>query len=532
MSPTLALTLALVGVAQADWEPAEAAAEDFNAGVLALDAADPEGAEAAFRATLKTDPSCGRCAQGLGIALVRQQRLSEARSVLEGAVAAWPDRPEARTALAGTLFAAQAFSAAREQAARAAALDPTSVDAHVALVQVDLRLGRTDEARVALAAARLPGPEKACLELMIGLEEGASAGSTNLAYCRQATHPGLASTVDARLSASSGRLTATAATAAASGATTVERVARALHHHQQGRDDLALPLLDAALAQEPRRVDARILRALVAARRGQQDAALRDLDEVFAARSWVQVHTSGEMSGVLTKADEAALQDSVRQGAGLLVSLLVEAKRLDEADVALKRANEQLGMGPELSAGAVRLRLAQNRPADAWAVLENGLDRWPDHADLQLLLGECNGRAPELAPASLQARIQALSDWRGAYTLASAEARSGEHRACAERLGRVSAELLRQASAEDRLTVQRLWHTCAVNADWQSEAERAATAIGSPDALNEAARVEHARLRLESGDPTGARRLLAELKPSTEARAARVQAILEAADGG
>jgi len=524
--------LLLCRLAQAAWEPSEEVAEPFNAGVRALEAADPQGAEEAFRASLKADPDCGRCAQGLGIALVRQQRLDEAREVLEGAVAAWPERAEAHTALAGALFAAQSFSAALQQASRAAALDPASVDAHVALVQVLLRLGRTGEARRALASASLPGPEKTCLELMLSLEEGASPGSTLLAYCRQASHPGLASTVEARLSADSGRLAATAATAAASGASTVERVARALQHHQQGRDDLALPLLDSALAQEPRRVDARILRALVQARRGQQDEALRDLDEVFAAESWVQVHESGEMSGVLTNADEAALQQSVRQGAGLLVSLLVEAGRLEDADSALRRADARLGMGPELSAGAVRLRLAQGRPADAWAILEAGLQRWPDNADLELLLGEAQARAPELAPASLRPRIEALSDWRGAYTLASADARAGQHRACAERLGRVSSELGRVASAEDRLTVQRLWHTCAVNADWHSEAERAATAIGSADALNEAARVEHARLRLESGDPTGARRMLAELKPSTEARAARVQAILDAADGG
>lgn len=524
--------LLLCALAQAAWEPSEAVAEPFNDGVRALEAAEPLAAESAFRATLKSDPSCGRCAQGLGIALVRQQRLDEAREVLEGAVAAWPQRAEARTALAGALFAAQAFAAARDQASRAAALDPASVDAHVALVQVLLRLGRTDEARGALSGARLPGPEKTCLELMLALEEGSAIGSTTLAYCRQATHPGLASTVEARISADSGRLAATAATAGKAGASTVERVARALQHHQQGRDDLALPLLDSALAQEPRRVDARILRALVQARRGLQEESLRDLDEVFAAESWVQVHESGEMSGVLTKADEGALQQSVRQGAGLLVSLLVEAGRLEDADSALRRADARLGMGAELSAGAVRLRLAQGRTADAWEVLGTALQRWPENADLELLLGEAQARAPELAPASLRARIEALTDWRGAYTLASADSRSGQHRTCAERLGRVSAELGRLASAEDSLTVERLWHSCAVNADWHSEAERAATAMGSPEAMNEVARVEHARLRLESGDPTGARRLLAELKPSTEARAAKVQAILEAADGG
>lgn len=531
---TLALLSLLAAPARAGWEPPDRVADPFNQGVLALGQGQPDRAEASFRQALDQAPDCGRCAHGLGLSLLRQQRLEPALTLLREAATRFPDRPELLTALAGAEFAAQDFAAALSHARAAATQAPDSVDAHVALTQVLLRLGQPDAARQALVQATLPGPERACLDLLVGVEQGATPAGASLAYCRQAAHPGLASTVDARLAAGQGQLSAAAAVAARAGVDTVEQVARALRLHQQGQDAQALPLLDEALAHEPHRVDARILRALCRARVGQIDPALEDLRQVLGARAWIQVHRTGELSGVLTATDEAALQRSVKQGAGLLVSLLVKAGRLDEARTTLVQARQALGEGMELSAGEVRLLLADQDPAAAWRALEGALSTWPDEPELILLASELSARDPHGAPSALTARLVSAADWRASYHLAVAAAGQQDHGACAELAGR-SAALMAQGSPgptpEDRVTVRRLWHTCAVNAQATDQAERAAAALGDAARMHEVARIQHARLRLEAGDGAGAIALLAGFQATTEARQAQVEQIrAQAAD--
>ena len=531
----ITLLLLIGGAFAASWDPPEAQAAPFNAGILALQDGKPADAEIAFRQVLAHSPDCGRAAQGLGIALVRQERLDEARRILSQAASSFPDRAELHTALAGAAFAAQDFPSALEQARLASRLDPASVDAQVGLQQVLLRLGEPEQARAALAQATLPGPERGCLEILIDLEGDQTPGTTAAAYCQQAAHPGLASTVQARLSVQAGQLAATGAAAGRAGATTVEQVAQALRHHQHGQDAQALPLLDAALATEPRRIDARILRALVRARTQDEDGALADLEQVFAADSWVQVHPTGEMSGVLTASDEAALEDSVRQGAGLLVSLLVDAGRLDDAEAALLKASRRLGMGPALTAGAVRLRGAQDRLDDAWAVLLGGLSQWPEDPDLTLLAAELAARDPVRVPAAVQARLQAATDWRARYHLAVAAGRQGHQGSCAAQAEGAASTMDASSpppTPADRVTVLRLWHACAVNAGLWTAADRAAAALGDPAAMNEVARLMHALMRQEAGDNAGAIELLDGLHASTAERRATAAEIRAQASGG
>lgn len=512
------IPLLLLAAAHAAWEPPGDVAEPFNAGIVALREGHPDLAEEAFREALLDDPACGRCAHGLGIALVRQQRLAEAQVVLAEAAGRYPQQPELQVALAGASFATQDFDAALIHARRAVQLDGDDLDAQVVLQQALLRLGRADEARLALAAAPdLPGPERTCFELMIGLEQGALPGTTQLAYCKQAQHPGLASTVSARLGAAEDRPSATAT--ASPDATSLQLVARALALHQRSKDREALPILDQALELEPRRVDARILRAVARARTGQLEGALADLRQVLDAESWVEVHRSGEMSGVLTKGDELELVEGVRKGSGLLVSLLVEADRLAEAEQTLTRARVELGEGPRLAAGEVRLRSAQGRLEDAWAVLGPALTTWPDDGDLALLTAELAARDPGRVPAGLAQSLDAAETWRTAYYRAQAASKAGRHSACVADAQR-SFDGLQDGdpppTADDRTTVLRLLHTCAVNAGHLTAADRAADALGHPGALRAIARVNHALMREDAGDHQGALDLLLDLEPPTE----------------
>ncbi|MCB9780816.1 MAG: tetratricopeptide repeat protein [Alphaproteobacteria bacterium] len=535
------LLLLLPTLAHAAWEPPADVAEPFNAGVVALGKGDPAAAETAFRQTLATDPACGRCAHGLGIALVRQEKLGDAITVLDRAVTAFPDRAELHTALAGATFARQQFATAIAHAREAVRLDPGSVDAHVALQQGLLREGRTDDARAALVGAALPGPEATCLELLVGIEEGATPPPGKLAYCRQAKHPGLASTVEARMAAGTGRMAAAAAlagdTLSADGqATSVELVASAVRKHQGGDDIGALPLLDRAVTLEPRRVDARILRAVCRARTDDLDGALADLQVVFEADSWVEVHETGGLSGVLTARDEAQLQDGVRKGAGLLVSLLVEAGRLDEAERALGRASAELGMGPRLAAGAARLHAARDERVDAWKVLGPALSQWPDDGDLRLLAAEIAAQDPGVVPPDVAAVLDAAADWRSGYYKALSQARAGEHDACASSALAASKAMggaVQPApTPDDQRTVLRLLHTCAVNAERLVDADRAAEAIGSPGALQEVARINHALMRHQAGRSADALQLLEGLTATTPRRQELIDAIRAQASGG
>lgn len=514
----LALLLLIVS-ARAEWEPVPDIAEPFNTGVLALQAGRPADAEQAFRAALADDPDCGRCAHGLGIALVRQERLAEARDILEDAALRYAERAELHTALAGASFAAQDFGAALTHARTAVSLQPDSIDAQVALQQVLLRLGQLDQARAALAdASTLPGPERSCLAILRQLEAGTSPEDSALAYCRQAAHPGLATTVDARLGLAEARPGATAA--ASSAATSMQLVVQALRAHQAGDDRAALPLLDRALSLEPRRVDARILRAVARARTGALDDAVADLHLVMNADTWVEVHATGEMSGVLTRSDQDDLRHGMQQGSGLLVSLLVQSGRLDQAEQTLVRANRELGMGPRLASGAVRLRSAQGRLDDAWAVLDGALAQWPDDNDLGLLVTELAAQDPDRVPAAHAARLAAADDWRARYHRAQALARDADHAACAAQAEQSLRGLDAQqppASVDDHTTVARLAHTCAVNAGLLTAADRAADAVGHPGALQPVARINHALMREDVGDHQGALDLLADLQPADAA---------------
>ena len=59
------------------------AADWFNLGFLRDAAADPTGAEAAFRRALELDPKLDRAWYGLGLALIRQERLEDAIAALK-----------------------------------------------------------------------------------------------------------------------------------------------------------------------------------------------------------------------------------------------------------------------------------------------------------------------------------------------------------------------------------------------------------------------------------------------------------------
>ena len=113
------MVLLWIGVALAGWDnpthPDAGAA--FNEGVTALDAANPKAAEVAFRKATNLDPDFGRATLGVGLALLRQDRASEAIGVLAPLAGAFPDETMVWTHLSQARFAARDFDGAREAAA-------------------------------------------------------------------------------------------------------------------------------------------------------------------------------------------------------------------------------------------------------------------------------------------------------------------------------------------------------------------------------------------------------------------------------
>lgn len=504
----LALGLLLAPAAHAAWMPPlpQHAAYGEAASQLADGQLGP--AEAGFRAVLAADPDCGMARHSLGVTLLRKGQLAQAQEELAAVVAGWPDRPEGHTALSVVHFARQDFGAARAAAQAAVAAAPASVDANAALLEVQLRQGDLDGARGLVGAARGAGVSAAvlaCFDVQIGAEAGDTAlVQAALPQCLRGGTPELV--VAARARAGTG---GTVQAASAAGARDLVAVAQAVDLMRDGELGAARALLDGVLARSPDRTDARLLRARCLAALGERAAARADLEQAFTGSTWVDVHASGAMSGILRKSDEAALEREVARGAGLLVELLAQDGELPAARAALERFAARWPQAPPLVVARARLREAEGDPAGAWAVLDSALASGAADPVLVEAAAQLALRAPDTMPPRLRARVAAGGAWTDRYNLAIAERKAGRTAACRD----IAAEALSgpgQPTAPDhRQRLAALVHRCGVEAGDLATADRSLAPAGGPATLGPVLAYNHALLRQQAGDAAGAWSLIA-----------------------
>lgn len=496
MTPTLLALCLSAAPALADaWAPPRRATEAYSDALVALGRGEAEAAQAGFEALVAQEPGCGMCAQGLGVARLRTGDIDGAIETLEQAAARWPDQPEVWASLSAATFVVQDFARAREAAEAAIRVDPGSLDGHAALQQVLLRTGDLEAADAVLAGARdaLPDPVLACFELQIGQERKATPDPARVEACRRAGTPDLMAGALSR----AGDASQLGALAARLGLDPVVLVAQAMDQLGDGDLESGLSLLDKVLEEWPHRADARALRAQVRREAGDLPGALADLEVLLGAGSWVDVHRTGAMSGILRKSDAQRLAGTIAEAAALHIDLLLEEDALEDAAAAWSSA-ERLPAHPAILAAGARLALAQGDPPAAWARVAQGLQTFPTDPRPVSVAGAVALADP--AGLTVEARDALLRsvDWRDGYNLALVFRKRGAPADCFARTR--SADAASGLPGEARRRLRMLGYACAVEAsDWPA-AQAAFQRLSDPAKASPVARYNHALALHQAGD--------------------------------
>lgn len=517
----LLLALSLPAAA-ATWEPSTQAGVDlYDQGYQALRGRDPKGAEAAFKKLLQSEPKCGMAMQGLGYALLFQNRSGEAKTLLQEVTQLYPDRPAAWTTLSEASFAAQDFGLAKSSANQAIRLDPESLDAQMALQGVLMRTGEYKAAGAALDAAQLhiPGAEIACLEAQLRLEEKDLAQARQLLVeCRRAEREDLVTMVEGLVAQASGRTAEASQLMGALGVDTVSQVVRATEQYNAGDPASAAKTLDAVLAKNPDRLDARILRGQARASLGDKKGARADLEIAFQGDTWVEVHNTGMMSGILRKSDEEKLQRMVVEGASLLVRILVEDKDLTRARTVLGQARKIAATGAALDAAEAWLLAAEGKDKAAWDLLSAAIVRGERDPLIREIAGQMAYKSLSTASPVVLAAIRAQGPAVARFNLASALANASRPADCLAEVVATPEGERATMDAELRLRFDRLGYRCAVESEEMVAADaKLRTLTGAGVKLDPslfATGFNHALLLGKGGQPEAALGVLALLAPA------------------
>lgn len=384
----LLLLLLLPSLASAaNWEPeTRPAVTAYNEGVALLDAQNPKAAEAKFRRCLKKEPGVGLCLTYDAVAWSRLGRAEKAVPMLRQAVADFPDQADPAEHLAATLFALEQFEEARTFALLAtgiAASDPRPLEV---LVMIHIRTGEYDEGLAAIERARghVPDPDLACLQVRVHLEQEAiDAARELLEACRKSEEPHMITNAESSYSARTGERTRGAAamdSVLAEKRTAFNQLVEAYNLGEWAEADRAATRAIAAKEQPSQSL---ILRAMARHELGKDLLALADFEKALEAGTWIDVHRSGALTGIITKTAELQLQDLLQLGSSMQVQLLIGVARFDDAETALRQAREAFGDTPALLASEARLRMGQGRVPEALAVVRGGLEEHRGAFDMQ-----------------------------------------------------------------------------------------------------------------------------------------------------
>jgi tetratricopeptide (TPR) repeat protein len=158
---------------------------EYALGLLSADMGYPEAAVRSFRRALGSKPGFLAAAQGLGAALVRMGKWSEAASVLGPLAQAQPSSSLVSYLNALALQNSQHPKEAEAEARRALALDSNSADAHTLLGITLSSQGRFDEAISYLGQAAEINPNSFDAELYLGRSRYARSDTVGAAVALQ-----------------------------------------------------------------------------------------------------------------------------------------------------------------------------------------------------------------------------------------------------------------------------------------------------------------------------------------------------------
>lgn len=316
-------------------DPDDQLAVTLRAELLARDG-DVDGAVALLREAGARNPQDDFFPRMLAQYLARYERLGEAIDTLEAAIALRPDRVENRMALASLLLADGRVAQARSVLIEVYAQQPSPVVAE-RLTGVIVGALPAGEAAASLEALVRRFPEEPALRLgLVSLHQ------------REEDWPAARAVIEAIV----------AAFGESSPAGLDARTSLARQQLIAGQDDAAWATLDGVLADSPRAVDALVLRANLALRRGEPERAAMDLRLALDAGEQVAVLKRLLAEAYLAAGDVAlaveALQEAIQaapEDAGLRLSLARLASRTNQLDLAREQVDLLVRQGvtsPEL----------------------------------------------------------------------------------------------------------------------------------------------------------------------------------------
>lgn len=358
----------------------EAMVETFNDGVTALNAGNLPVARRHIDKALKRQPRCLMALALSGEVALREARIEGAAVLLEG-MTLYPDEEEFPLIASRLLFVAQDFERSLELAQRARKINAGSVSGLGVENLVLVRLGRYPEALASLdAAEQVNEHTRDCLRIdVLRDQHQLNDKDTLVASCQRSPDEGVRESTLGNLAledfARTGEGEVGASTLVeATRAFNEERWADAARHYAE--------LLD----RESWNTFLKICLATCYLHMGQDEKATRLLSDLFTAEAWVTVHAGGAVTGVITKGTELQLEESLKQALAGLVRVLVEQHRVEDAEVAQRKAEGRFGRVPELEASRITVEAAKD-PTAAWVTANAALASFPTSAEVALAVG-------------------------------------------------------------------------------------------------------------------------------------------------
>lgn len=391
-------------------------------------------------------------------------------------------------------FIGQDFEGALDAARRARVVAPADVEALDTEVSALVRLGRYPEAHASLdAAGGVAAGDVACLRIGVFVDERRLPDATALREACQGAAP---SPLRSNTLSNLARLSGDEQAMLEHGAELVGvfrqelDAARALN---EGRCAEAVVLYEQLLAVEPWDSIHHINLAAALSCAGERKRAKAELTQLLGAEDWTTVYASGAITGVTTRRTEQEVDEALQVAIGRLVRALVEDGEVDDARVALRKAEARYGRTAALATARVALERATGGPDAAWVEARAALRSWPTDADLLDLVGHLAFEATGGLDAATLDALAEHGDGVAHHNTMSGLQNANRDAECAAFALRV---LPRQDDAH-RPTVRRLGHICAVRGGDLRTADALYGGVAAE--VRPASLAHHARLLVAAG---------------------------------
>lgn len=493
-----------IALAAPTWEPPDKQVPAFNVGIEAFNQHRWGAAIAAFQRVVKAEPDCGLALYMLGSAQAAAGESAAAIETLTAARTAFPGREDIDVQAADVLFVLQRFEEAADAAHAALKVAPTSVSALVMSVRADVRLNRTEAALTALdqLAGQQDAGLLACQRILVLENAHREAEARDvLGTCRTSTLPDVVAEAESRLAGIDDIEDA----ATALGAEGLSMSMRAVSLMNKGMLAEAEVLLREVLDENPDDAIARVNRATCLYRLDHKGDALKELQRLFSAGTWVRREQNGSISGIITSRGADELEIALRQSLASLVRVLLEGGDVSAAQEAQAKAEQRFGRTGPLITSAASLEFAAG--ASGWDLVAPLLADASPEDPAWNLVGEQAFAHPGAVPALVSTAIVERGTDLSRYNLAAGRANAKDYPGCL-----VVVSAITDLAKVDNVN---LGYRCAIKAaddatvnTWRERAKRAG-AIRFPDAYEDAVRA------MRSEDWSGAMQRLNLAVPTT-----------------